>query len=74
MSRRLSPVAELRELVQAHVRAGTLGAHAAMKCQVRLARANRADGERLADAVASLRLTTQQMAIVHATWLGANAE
>ncbi|WP_437974289.1 hypothetical protein WMF11_38020 [Sorangium sp. So ce295] len=74
VSRRLSLVEELPESVQARVRAGTLGAHAAMKCLVPLARANRADGERLADAVASLLLTTRQVAIVHAAWLGANAE
>ncbi|WP_437276053.1 hypothetical protein WME90_33050 [Sorangium sp. So ce375] len=74
VSRRLPLVAELPEAVQAHVRADTLGAHAAMKCLVTLARANRACGERLADAVAPLRLTTRQIAIVHAAWLGANAE
>ncbi|XYH95947.1 hypothetical protein ACMHYB_50525 [Sorangium sp. So ce1128] len=44
------------------------------KYLVPLARANRADGERLADAVAPLGLTTRQMAVVHAAWLGANAE
>ncbi|WP_437763368.1 hypothetical protein WMF27_41345 [Sorangium sp. So ce281] len=74
VSRRLALVAELPESVHAHVRAGAIGAHAAMKYLVPLARANRADGERLADAVAPLRLTTRQMAIVHAAWLGANAE
>lgn len=45
-----------------------------MKYLVPLARANRADGERLADAAAPLRRTTRQMVIVHAAWLGANAE
>jgi ParB family chromosome partitioning protein len=74
VSRRLSLVAELPESVQAHVRAGAIGAHAAMKYLVPLARANRADGERLADAVAPLKLTTRQMAIVYAAWLGANPE
>jgi ParB family transcriptional regulator, chromosome partitioning protein len=74
VSRRLSLVAELPESVQKHVRAGAIGAHAAMKYLVPLARANRADGERLAEAVAPLRLTTRQMAIVHAAWLGANVE
>ena len=72
VSRRLSLVAELPESVQKHVRAGAIGAHAAMKYLVPLARANRSDGERLADAVAPLRLTTRQMAVVHAAWLGAN--
>ncbi len=72
VSRRLSLVAELPESVQAHVRAGAIGAHAAMKYLVPLARANRADGERLAEAVAPLKLTTRQMAIVHAAWSGAS--
>jgi hypothetical protein len=43
-----------------------------MKYLVPLARANRADGERLGDAVAPLKLTTRQMAIVHAAWSGAS--
>ena len=72
VSRRLALVAELPESVQRHVRAGAIGAHAAMKYLVPLARANRADGERLADAVAPLRLTTRQMAIVHTAWSGAS--
>jgi ParB family chromosome partitioning protein len=72
VSRRLSLVAELPESVHEHVRSGALSAHAAMKYLVPLARANRTDGERLADAVAPLRLTTRQMASVHAAWSGAN--
>lgn len=74
VSRRLSLVAELPESVHKHVRAGAIGAHAAMKYLVPLARANRTDGERLADAVAPLRLTTRQMALVHAAWSGANSK
>jgi ParB family transcriptional regulator, chromosome partitioning protein len=74
VSRRLSLVAELPESVQKHVRAGAIGAHAAMRYLVPLARANRVDGERLADAVAPLRLTTRQMAIVHAAWSGASVK
>ena len=45
-----------------------------MKYLVPLARANRVDGERLGDAVAPLRLTTRQMAIVHAAWSGASVK
>ncbi|WP_437943710.1 hypothetical protein WMF27_00600 [Sorangium sp. So ce281] len=45
VSRRLALVAELPESVHAHVRAGSIGAHAAMKYLVPLARANRADAE-----------------------------
>jgi ParB family transcriptional regulator, chromosome partitioning protein len=74
VSRRLARVAELPESVQAHVRAGAIGAHAAMRYLVPLARANRVDAEKLADAVAPLRLTTRAMAIVHAAWVNANAK
>jgi ParB family transcriptional regulator, chromosome partitioning protein len=74
VSRRLALVAELPEGVQRHVRAGAIGAHVAMKYLVPLARANRADSERLADAVAPLRLSTRQMAVVHAAWSGARVE
>jgi ParB/RepB/Spo0J family partition protein len=72
VSRRLALVAELPEGVQQHVRTGAISAHAAMKYLVPLARANRAVGARLADAVAPLRLTTRQMGIVHAAWSGAS--
>jgi ParB family transcriptional regulator, chromosome partitioning protein len=58
VSRRIGLVAELPESVQHHVRAGAISAHAAMKYLVPMARANRADGERLAGAVAKLKLST----------------
>jgi ParB/RepB/Spo0J family partition protein len=74
VSRRLGLVAELPASVQRHVRSGAIGAHAAMKYLVPLARANRADGERLADAVAPLALSARQMAVVHTAWLGASAD
>lgn len=72
VSRRLALVAELPEAVQRHVRAGAIGAHAAMKYLVPLARANRGDAQRLADAVAPLRLSSRQMAVLHAAWSGAS--
>lgn len=72
VSRRLGLVAALPEPVQAHVRAGSIGAHAAMKCLVPLARANRAEAVRLADAVAPLRPSTRQMAALYAAWAGAS--
>ncbi len=72
VSRRLALVAALPEPVQGHVRAGSIGAHAAMKCLVPLARANRADAVRLADAVAPLRPSTRQMAALYAAWAGAS--
>jgi ParB family transcriptional regulator, chromosome partitioning protein len=68
VSRRLGLVAELPESMQRHVRAGAIGAHAAMKHLLPLARANRADAERLADAVAKLKLSTRQMATVGSAW------
>jgi ParB family transcriptional regulator, chromosome partitioning protein len=72
VSRRLALVAELPEAVQKHVRSGALGAHAAMKYLVPLARANRSECEQLADAVAPLRVTTRQMAVLHAAWVDGN--
>jgi ParB-like chromosome segregation protein Spo0J len=74
VSRRLALVAELPEAVQRHVRAGGIGAHVAMKYLVPLARANRVDAERLADAVAPLRLPSRQMAVVYAAWSGSNLQ
>ena len=68
VSRRLGLVAELPESVQRHVRAGTIGAHGAMKHLLPLARANRAAAERLADAVAKLKVSTRQMATVCSAW------
>lgn len=68
VSRRLGLVAELPESVQRHVRAGAISAHAAMKYLLPLARANRAEGERLADTVAPLKLTTRQMALLYKAW------
>jgi len=69
VSRRLGLVGALPESVQQHVRAGAISAHAAMKYLVPLARANRADSERLADAVAQVKLSTRQMATLYAAWL-----
>ena len=68
VSRRLGLVAELPESVQRHVRAGTIGAHGAMKHLLPLARANRAAAERLADSVAKLKVSTRQMATVCSAW------
>jgi hypothetical protein len=74
VSRRLALVAELPESVQQHVRKGEIGAHAAMKYLVPLARANRGDCERLAEAVSPLRLSTRQMATVYAAWSAGNTK
>ena len=61
VSRRLSLVRTLPAPIQQHVRDGQLGAHAAMKYCVPLARANAADCERLAEAIAPHHLTTRQI-------------
>jgi ParB family transcriptional regulator, chromosome partitioning protein len=74
VSRRLALVAELPESVQRHVRAGAIGAHVAMKYLVPLARANRADCEQLADAVAPLRVTSRQMAVLHGVYVEGSAK
>jgi ParB family transcriptional regulator, chromosome partitioning protein len=72
VSWRLAFVAELPETVQRHVRDGALGAHAAMKYLVPLARANRGDCERLAEALATLRPSTRQTAVLYAAWSEGN--
>jgi ParB family chromosome partitioning protein len=61
VSRRLSLVRTLPAPVQEHVRAGRLGAHAAMKYGVPLARANAADCVRLVEAITPHRLSTRQI-------------
>ncbi len=69
VSRRLALVTELPEAVQALVRSGAIGAHAAMKYLVPLARANDADcAGALPDAVAPHRLSSRQVAVLYAAW------
>jgi len=69
VSRRLALVGQLPASVQGQVRVGSIGAHAAMKYLVPLARANEADCVRLADAVAPLRLSNRQIGQPYATYL-----
>lgn len=71
VSRRLALVNELPAAVQEHVRAGAIGAHAAMKYLVPLARANEQDCNRLCDAIAKEHVTTRQMAELYAAYLAA---
>ncbi len=61
VSRRLALVSELPSAVQEHVRSGAIGAHAAMKYMVPLARANEGDCTRLGDAISKERVTSRQM-------------
>lgn len=71
VSRRLALVNELPAAVQEHVRAGAVGAHAAMKYLVPLARANEDDCLRFAAAIAPLRLRTRQVAELYAAYFQA---
>jgi ParB/RepB/Spo0J family partition protein len=73
VSRRLSLVTELPASVQAHVRAGAIGAHAAMKHLVPLARANAGHCVRLADAIAPARPTSRQIAELYGAYTASNA-
>ncbi len=61
VSRRLSLVRQLPQEVHKQVRGGRIVAHAAMKYLVPLARANRADCLRLAQAKQPRRVSTRQM-------------
>ena len=68
VSRRLGLVTDLPEAVQEQVRVGALGAHAAMKYLVPLARANAPDCEALCRALGALRPTSRQVAELYAAY------
>ena len=68
VSRRLALVKELPESVQKHVREGKIGAQAAMKHLVPMARAKRYDCERLAENIACHQFTTQEVGVLYAAW------
>jgi ParB-like chromosome segregation protein Spo0J len=74
VSRRLGLVMALPASVQSHVRTGAIGAHAAMKYLVPLARANEQDCVRLADAIAPSRPSSRQMAELYATYAAGNLQ
>ena len=73
VSRRIALISDVPASVQEHVRAGAIGAHAAMKYLVPLARANEDDCVRLANAIAPLRLSNRQVGELYATYMAANA-
>lgn len=73
VSRRVGLVKDMPRLAQEQVRAGTIGAHAAMKYLLPLARANAADCERLAQNIAPERPTSRQLGELYATYMGGNA-
>lgn len=71
VSRRLALVSELPVKIQEHVRTGAIGAHAAMKYMVPLARANEGDCTRLGDAISKERVTSRQMGELYAAYMSA---
>jgi ParB family transcriptional regulator, chromosome partitioning protein len=74
VSRRLGLVSQLPESVEKLVCAGAIGAHAAMKYLVPLARANAEQCVRLAQAVAFARLSTRQLGELYAAWTAGNEQ
>jgi ParB-like chromosome segregation protein Spo0J len=72
-SRRLGLVTELPAAVQEQVRAGAIGAHAAMKYLVPLARANASDCEALGRTLGKLRPTSRDVSELYAAYMAGNA-
>ncbi len=68
VSRRLALVRELPKSVQEYVRLGKIGAHAAMKYLVPMARAKPYDCERLAEQIAHHQFTTEEVGLLYAAW------
>jgi ParB-like chromosome segregation protein Spo0J len=73
VSRRLGLVTDLPPAVQERVRAGAIGAHAAMKYLLPLARANASDCEALGLALGKLRPTSRQVAELYAAYTAGNS-
>lgn len=73
VSRRLALLEVLPPSIQDQVRAGTLGAHAAMKYLVPLARANAPAARELAAAIEPLKPTSRQVAALYAGWQSGSA-
>lgn len=74
VSRRLALVNELPLPVQEEVRQGRIGAHAAMKYLVPMARAKKKDCERLARAIAPLGLSTREIGELYVVWRSSGPE
>lgn len=73
VSRRLGLVTDLPAVVQEQVRLGAIGAHAAMKYLVPLARANASDCEALGQALGALRPTSRQVAELYTAYTAGSA-
>ncbi len=69
VSRRLALVRTLPPQVQERVLNGTLPAHAAMRFMVPMARAKRDDCVRLVKALAALRPSTREVAVLYTAWV-----
>ncbi|MGC4118754.1 MAG: ParB N-terminal domain-containing protein [Myxococcales bacterium] len=74
VSRRLALVEDLPEEIQQQVRDGVVGAHAAMKYLVPLARANRSDALALVTGLGGRRISSRQMGALYGAWLGGGAK
>lgn len=72
VSRRVGLVKDLPQSVQEHVRRGGIGAHAAMKYLLPLARANAADCAQISDAIAPERPTSRELGELYATYMAGN--
>jgi ParB-like chromosome segregation protein Spo0J len=68
VSRRLSLVQALPQVIQEQVRVGVLSAHAAMKYLVPLARANEQAARQLAQVIAPLEPTSRQVGALYQGW------
>lgn len=73
VSRRLALVRALPGEVQERVQSGALGAHAAMKYLVPMARAKRADCVRLVVALGQSCPTSRDIGALYSTWAGGDA-
>ncbi|MBK8011958.1 MAG: ParB N-terminal domain-containing protein [Deltaproteobacteria bacterium] len=74
VSRRLALVRALPREVQDRVQSGSLGAHAAMKYLVPMARAKRSDCLRLVKSLADGRPSTREVGALYAAWVSGNAK
>jgi ParB/RepB/Spo0J family partition protein len=72
VSRRLALVEQLPEAVQQQVRAGEISAHVAMKYLAPVARANRNDCQRMADAFSKYHFSSRQAGELYAAWRDAS--
>jgi ParB family transcriptional regulator, chromosome partitioning protein len=73
-SRRLALVRELPMQVHSGIRSGHISAHAAMRCLVPLARANRAQCVKLVERLGHHQVSVRQLEQIYNAWRSADAE